>query len=81
MAAPLCKMLGLDRGNGSISYQRVSAPAPPATVWFTQTVVFPNVGSLPDTECIRRPSSVSTRLDVPFCGASGGEVNVGTVME
>ena len=55
-------------------------PAPPATVWATQTaVLLPFAGSMPYTAWVSRPSRVSSTSDVPFWGASGGEVKLPTV--
>src|SRR5215831_4781604 len=56
-----------------ISYQRTCAPAPPATELEVQSAVPPpRSGSTAVTACIRRPSSVSSRNEVPDCGAFGG---------
>src|SRR5215211_1177832 len=62
------------------SYQRTSAPAPPATVCCVQSACFPPCdGSIADTACVTRPSSVSRRSALPFCGASAGTSYVGTL--
>src|SRR5438045_2245872 len=66
---------------GSISYQRSSEPPPPATPWAVQTSVLPVFGSMADTACSRRASSVSSRLLVLHCWAEGGVEYEGTVTE
>src|SRR6266849_1781565 len=63
---------------GSISYQRTSLPAPPATVCCVQTAVPPCDGSAPETACVRRASRLSSTLLDPFCGIVGGIENEGT---
>src|SRR5437867_7865518 len=78
---PDCSRVGVFTGSGLISYQLICEPAPPATVWATQTpVLFPCPGSIPETAWVMRPSSVSSRSEEPFCGASGGDMNDPTVI-
>src|SRR5712692_8122595 len=58
---------------GSISYQRSSEPAPPNTAWAVQrATALPCEGSTPATAASKRPSSVSSRYELPFCGALAG---------
>src|ERR671925_1075131 len=65
---------------GLISYQRSSVPAPPATAWAVQIATAFAFGSTAATAASKRPSSVSRRYELPFCGALGGiEYDAGTV--
>src|SRR4051794_11371020 len=67
---------------GSISYHRTAEPAPPAIVCCVHNATRPPVpraGSIADTACVLRPSSVLITELVCDCGALGGIEKVGTL--
>src|SRR5215472_14768217 len=58
------------------SYQRDSAPAPPATACAVhRAVAVPWAGSTAVTAWSSRPSRVSRWMPLPFCGADAGALN------
>src|SRR5438034_4849710 len=81
LTVPDWKMVGEAFGVGWISYQFSWAPAPPSTLWAVQIMSRPVRGSIAETACSRRPSSVSSTFVVPCWGASGGDSKLPTVME
>src|SRR5436190_775861 len=56
---------------GLSSYQRSSAPPPPKTACAVQ-IAIPCPGSVAATAASKRPSSVSSKYELPFSGASAG---------
>src|SRR5215472_1979444 len=67
---------------GLISYHRSWEPAPPNTAcWVHSAVTPPWAGSVAKTAWVLRASRVSSRLEVPFCGAAAGILNALTGTE
>src|SRR5438093_10317618 len=79
---PDCASAGTSGLLMSTSYQRNSDRGPLATTWPVHTTILPMRGSFAATAWVSRPSSVSSRLLVPFWGAfvAGGEYT-GTVID
>src|SRR5438093_7864790 len=66
LTVPDWKIEGESFGVGCTSYQFSWAPAPPATLWAVQIMFRPVRGSMAETACSRRPSSVSSTFVVPI---------------